>query len=206
MQFIEQLEQRYAIKNFDPDSIVYEGNIDLIKEAIRLAPSAWGLQPYHVTVVSNKELKEKLCAASYNQSQVKDCSHFFIFSARTDYEALMNEYVETGLSIESGTKEQLSKWKETVAEDVLSMSKDEALSWSTHQSYIALGFGLSACAILGIGSCPMEGFEPEKFQEILGLSESTMPCVVMAVGYRIKDDMPRKKVRQSSEQLFTEIV
>ena len=169
MEYIEQLKWRYATKKFDPNKKVSSQDLDKIKEAIQLAASAYGLQLYKVLIIEDKALREKLKAASFNQAQVSEASHFFVFCQYANLtEEHIDEYLsikaaETGVPLES-TKAYGDQMKARVVEQ---MPFEKQQSWMAKQVYITLSNALSACAILGIDATPMEGFQPEVYDEIL---------------------------------------
>lgn len=209
MSFIEKLGWRYATKKFNGE-IVPDSIIQKIKDAIRFAPSSLGAQPFHVVVVKSQEMKDKLFEEGIKQQQVPTSSHVFIFCARTDFperaEALMQL-----VSKEHGTpREELQGYFNMVDGAAKRFATIESLrDWTGKQAYIALGFGLAACAELSIDAGPMEGMDPNVVKQVLNLSDYMHPQVAMAVGYRDPNDhnQPefRSKVRFPESDMFTEI-
>jgi nitroreductase/dihydropteridine reductase len=184
--FIENLEWRRAVKHFG------EGSVDTrnIMKAIVNAPSSFGLQPYKVFAIRNKDLKEKLRAVSFGQAQVTECDTLFIFCARTDVDARAEEYMTT-----TGTKESLGP----MLTGFLSHLPDKT-GWASRQAYIALGFALAAAAEEKIASCPMEGFMGGEVSKILELPENLVPIVYLAVGKQAENDGSYPRFR------FTDII
>lgn len=171
--FLENLEWRRAVKHFGGGEV----NTEPIVKAILNAPSSFGLQPYKILAVTNKQTKEALQPVSFNQAQVTECHTLFIFCARTDIDARAEEYIqatgaETMRPMLTGFLSQLPNKTE----------------WAARQTYIALGFGLAACAELRVPSCPMEGFVPAEVSKILGLPETLQPLAYLAVGEPAEED------------------
>ena len=203
MPFLDNLNWRYATKKFSGDPIS-PGDLMSIENAIRMAPSSMGAQPYHVVVVSNPELKDRLIEST-KQVDKKGCSHLFVFCSRTDYPARGEEYVRVAAAAEGKTVEELAGLAAVVSK-IPGMPPQQLKEWAARSTYIALGFALAACAELHIDSCPMEGFSPDEFHAILGLPEYMRPVVIMAVGHRDPQDSAqpamRPKVRFPKDDLF----
>lgn len=200
---IENLNWRYAAKRMNGE-VVPQEKLDTILEAIKLAPSSAGLQPYKVIVISDQETKNRIFREAAPQPQIPDASHLLVFAAWdkitaqqiTDY---MNLIATTrGISVES-----LSKFQENVTNSVQSRSDDGNFNWAARQAYIALGHALVAAATEHVDATPMEGFNNTKMDEILGLSEKGLKSVViMTLGYRdsANDGLAKaKKVRRPTE-------
>ena len=185
--FTSSLEWRRAVKHFG------SGDVDTtpIVEAMMNAPSSFGLQPYKILAITNKELKEKLKPVSYNQSQVTECQTLFILCARTDVEARAEEYL-----------------KATGAETMRDMLMGfvgylpDKTAWAAKQAYIALGFGLAAAAEHKIASCPMEGFNGVEVAKILELPETLVPVVYLAVGESTDEDGTYPRFRFAESDLL----
>lgn len=202
MTFLEQLNWRFAAKDFDPARPVTDGKIQKILEAIRLTPTAYGLQPYHVYVVTDPAQKEALQAAAYDQPQVSNGSHFLVFCSRRDALERVEAYGEL---VSQGNAEKLEKlqgYLNVIRGDFERKSAEATEEWAARQAYIALGFAMAACAELEVDSCPMEGFRPAKVAEILGIPAHMTPVVCLAVGRRAHEPK-RAKVRFGEEDLFT---
>jgi nitroreductase len=153
-------------------------------EAIHLAPSSYGTQPYVVHVITSEEVKAKLSPAAWGQAQITQASHLFIFCARTDVVARAKEYIAATHT--AGTP--LEGMIMGHAGGLEAAGKAAELDWTKRQTYIALGFALAAAAEHNISSCPMEGFNGAAFQEILSLPDNELPVVVLAVGRTHTDD------------------
>ncbi len=205
MSFISNLNWRYATKKFDEAKKVSEGDLSQILEAIRLAPTSFGLQPFHVSVITNVDLRQKLQEKAWNQPQITTASHLLVFSARTDIDQRVGQYIDVA---SGGVEEEKLKLKEYevmlkgFSGQLVSAPGDKALNWAAKQAYIALGFGLAAAEELSIDSCPMEGFDGAAFKVLLGLTDNLNPVVLLPIGYRASDEQPRSKVRFSNDDLF----
>ena len=207
--FIESLQWRFASKSFDPNRQVPQEDIDFLKEAIQLSVSSYGLQQYKVLIIEDKKLQEKLTPASYNQTQVSEASHVFVFCSITNVgEELIDDFMENISKTRGVPKDSLNGFAKMIQAKVDRQTKEQIEEWSDRQSYITMTNLLNACAIKQIDSCPMEGFIPEKYIEILDLeSKNLKPVLVVPIGYRTADDKYAKiaKVRKPMEDLFVEM-
>ncbi len=206
MNWMEKLNWRYATKRMTGESITEE-SLRKILEAIRLSASSLGFQPYTIYVVGSKEKKEEISIEACTQPQVRECSHFLVFAAwKRAGEKEINAYFENIAKTRNVTPESLADFRKTVENIVSSWSEKEFQEWASKQCYIALGFGLVACALEGVDSTPMEGFEPEVMNRVLGLEpKGQHAAVCMAIGKRdIKNDylVNAKKVRRPFSELF----
>ena len=203
MDLLETLRWRYATKKFNGDPVSPD-HIDMIAKAIALSPSSIGAQPYHVVIVSG-ELKDKLIQSSGQVDKI-GCSHVFVFCSRTDYPDRAQKQLEITAEIQDVTLDSLAGFAKSLARISENKTPEQIAVWAARQAYIALGIGLIACAELHIDACPMEGFKPTEFHEILGLPEYMQPVVIMAVGHRDLEDPTqpemRPKVRFPKEDLF----
>ncbi|MGB8704515.1 MAG: NAD(P)H-dependent oxidoreductase [Gillisia sp.] len=207
--YLENLKWRYATKKFDPAKKVSDKDLDHLLEAIQLSASSYGLQPYQVIVVENKEVREKLKAAAWNQSQITDASHVLVFASMTQID---KDYIDTYLNniaeVRDLKRENLSGLEQMLTNTILKQSPLQQAEWSQNQAYIALGNFLSAAAEMRIDTCPMEGFDPSKFDEILELSKKGLTTAVIAtLGYRSEEDVLQhaSKVRKRKEDLIHHI-
>ena len=203
---INALNWRYAAKKFDTKKKVSKEDLNEIMEAVRLSPSSYGLQPWKFVVVTDPKLREKLKEASYGQPKVTDASHFIVLCARTDVdERLVGEFISSVAATRGVSRESLKDFEAMLLGFSKKLSREEAVAWAKKQVYIALGVLLEACALKRIDAGPMEGFDPVKFDEILGLKEKNLTsAVACAIGYRDKSDeyIKLKKVRFSKEDVF----
>jgi nitroreductase len=187
---LAQLNWRYATKKFDPTKKIAPDLWAKIEQAAVLAPSSFGLQPWNFVVVTDPEMRQKLHPVSYNQPQILDASHLVVFAAKNpptpeDVEAHVARTAEVrGVAIDT-----LAGLGKSMLDALSRMDAAQAHRWAARQTYIALGVFLSAAAMMGVDACPMEGFQPEKYDEILGLKEKQLGAVVIATaGYRSADD------------------
>jgi len=152
--FLSQLQWRFATKKFDPKKTMPDTDLQTILEAIRLSPSSFGLQQYHVYVIQNKKIQNDLMKLSYLQRQVAEASAVLVFCARTDIKKRINDYEQLTTQGKLTEKLKFAPVKLIMNTMVGRRKGQELLAWSTHQTYIALGFALAACAELKIDSCP----------------------------------------------------
>lgn len=206
MNYIENLKWRYATKKFDSSKKISSENLEKLKEAIQLSVSSYGLQLYKVIIIENTDLREKLKLVSWGQGQITDASHLVVFC---NYTNVKNKHVDYFLNMTARLQDievkNLNGYGDFMKGKIKEMTTSELFNWTSRQTYLALGNLLSACAELKIDSCPMEGFEPEKYNEILNLSEQGLNAAVIAtIGYRSNEDhtQNRPKVRKSINELF----
>ena len=208
MALIEQLQKRYATKQFDATKKISTENLSTLLESIRLSASSYGLQAYKVLVVEDKEIRKQLRAVSWDQSQITDASQLLIFAVETDAnESTVDSFVANIAKSRNMDVKALSGYSDMM-KGTFQMSNELVQNWLTHQLYIGLGFGLVAAAELNIDACPMEGFVSDKYDEILGLKEKNLHAVVLlAIGYRSSEDgyQHLAKVRRSNDDFFVNI-
>lgn len=209
--YIESLKWRYATKKYDAGKKVPAQDIEQLKEAVRLSVSSVGLQPYKVIIVQDAEMKAKLAQATSgnNVNLVNDASHLFIFANDVNVDdALVNEYIDTIADVRGLPEEALSGFSSYIKNYVGAFTAEEKSSWTAKQAYIALSTLVNTAALLKIDTTPMEGFEPKKINEILGLPQQGLNAAVIAtIGYRHADDASQhlKKVRKPETELFVTI-
>lgn len=206
MRLLENLKWRYATKKFDPSRNINDKDLERLKEAIQLSVSSYGLQLYKVLVIENQNLRRQLKQASWNQSQITDASHLFVFCNYTERNNdHIDDYIQATATIQGAPLGKLSAYSDFIKESLSQKTDSEWISWSEKQTYLALSNLLMACAELKIDACPMEGFEADKYNEILGLNKKGLNATVIApVGFRSEEDHTqfRKKVRKSKDILF----
>lgn len=199
---LANLSWRYAVKKFDASRKVPADVWSALEKAAVLSPSSYGLQPWRFVVVTNPDVRQKLKAASWNQPQITDASHLVVFCRRVtmtvaDVDKLITKIVE----VRGVPKESLDGYRGMMVGSVSNPSAVPGGSietWTRSQTYIALGVFLSAAAMMGVDACPMEGFDPKVYDEVLGLQKDGYTAVVLATaGYRAADDgmAGAKKVR-----------
>ncbi len=209
MDIIDYYNWRYATKKFNPKKKVAPSDLELIKEAVRLAPSSYGLQLFKVIIIENQDLKRKLVDYSYNQNQIADCSHLFVFCNYTKVlEKDIDLFINTKSKVNKHPINELQGYGSFLKNNLLKKESKETSIWTTNQVYIALAHLMTACATLQIDSCPIEGFNANEYNSILELNSRHMnAAVVAAVGYRSDSDLTQQqqKVRKSSSLLFESI-
>ncbi len=209
MNLIKNLNWRYATKRFDTEKKLNPADLELLKESIRLSASSYGLQLYKVFIVENEKTKLLLKDVSWGQPQITEASHIFVFCNYTTVsEKNIDEYLQLKASVQNLKIDDLKGYGDFMKNTLLGLTDEQMNSWTAKQTYIAIGNLLAACAELKIDACPMEGFEPEKYNKILGLNDKGLnAAVIAAVGYRSTDDKTQfdAKVRKSSEVLFKTI-
>lgn len=203
--FLSNLEWRSAIKSFDPSKKIDSENLKTILHSIKMAPSSFGLQPYHVYVVSDQATKTKLKEKGYNQQQLEDASHVLVFCERNDLNSRIDQYFELATGGDKEKRKAMESYEAMMRGFHEGKSEEAIKSWASKQVYIALGFALAACAELGIDSCPMEGFDSKGFDEILNIPEYMSAVVALPIGIGMVQNN-RNKVRYSAEDLFTEVL
>jgi nitroreductase len=184
---IDALHWRYATKKFDAARTIPEETWAVLEQVLVLSPSSYGLQPWKFVVVRDRATREKLSAAAYGQTQPLDCSHFVVFAERKNLsQADVDRFMERTASVRSIPVDSLKGYAGVISGNIEKARKAGYLDvWMSRQVYIALGGFMTAAALLGVDACPMEGIEPEKMDEILGLSGQgygTLCCC--AAGYR----------------------
>ncbi|MBC6366822.1 NAD(P)H-dependent oxidoreductase [Algoriphagus sp. AK58] len=206
MKLLENLNWRYATKSFNPDKKVSAEHIKSLKEAVRLSASSYGLQLYRVLVIENPDVRSELRKVSYDQKQITEASHLFVFCTLTErFEEGIDEYFHLLFQTPGANKNELNSYWNTTKLMVSGMEETNRKSWMEKQCYLAMSTLLMACAELKIDACPMEGFEKERYDSILGLREKGLNAsVIVPVGYRSDFDQTqyRVKVRKDQETLF----
>lgn len=208
MSFLANINWRYATKKFAAQQPVADADMQKIRDAIRLAPTSYGVQMFSVVEVVSPELRAQVKAGSYGQPQVSDAARFLVFCARADGEQRINSmFTEMSGGNEQVRKDALGGYEGMVRGAVLSKSKEQLFAWSQKNAGIALGFALAACAELRIDACPMDGFDPVAVKSALGLGDDFWPIAYLAVGYRDASDeaAQRPKYRISEKEIFTTV-
>ena len=200
--FLSRLAWRNATKKFDPSNKVPQDVIAKVLEAVRFAPSSFGLQPYYVKVVTDPAMKTKLQEAGWGQAQFLTSTAVFVYVARTDVVARVEQMLGAMSGGQTSARAALADFEKMLLGFAEGLTPEQALIWAQKQCYIALGFGLAACAELGIASCPMEGFNREEFDRILGLPKGHHATVVMTLGHADPEFKPFPKFRFSESDLF----
>ena len=204
--FVKNANWRYATKKFDASKKVSNDDLEILKEAIRLSASSYGLQPYKVFIIENPEIRAQLQPAAWGQSQIVDASQVLVFANITNFgEVEIDAYFQNLIETRRILMESVQGYADFMKSKIAALSLDDKNIWTEKQTYIALTNLLNAAAELNIDVTPMEGFEPENFNKILGLDKLGLNASVIAtIGYRHKDDATQHyvKVRKSNEELF----
>lgn len=209
-QVLDKLQWRYATKKYDPSKVVPDDKLEHILEAIRMAPTSSGLQPFEVFVVSNPAIREQIKEIGYKQPQITDCSHLLVFAAWDDITpARVNAAFELTSSVRGGAMPGWEDYRNMLLGINEARGKEGNFNAAARQAYIGLGVALVAAAFEEVDSTPMEGFDPAALDLILGLGERHLRSVaIMALGYRQADQdwlVNLKKVRRARTEFITEI-
>lgn len=206
---IKSLNWRYATKSFDSTKKISEEQLNTILESMRLSASSYGLQPWKFIVVQNPDKRTALRAAAWDQPQVTDASAFIVLAVRTDVDAAyVDKYMQSIADIRGIDVSSLSGFADMIKGTISRRTTENVIDWSSRQVYIALGTALTTAAQLEIDTCPMEGFDSAKFDEILGLKEMNLSSrVCLAVRFRSAEDTSAsyKKARFSKEEVVITI-
>ncbi|WP_372588643.1 NAD(P)H-dependent oxidoreductase [Pseudoalteromonas xiamenensis] len=214
-------EFRHATKVFDDTKKVADADFNRILEAARLSPSSFGMEPWNLLVVQSPEKRELFREFSWgangafngSKGQLGTASHFVIFLAHTDVNMRHNsEYLQNHMKNVKQLPNEVIDFMNTAYQkfqehDFGIEGRRQITDWSAKQAYIALGNMMTSAALLGIDSCPIEGFELDKATDVLkthfGIdTERYVPCVMAAFGYRLEDPS-RDKTRRTTEQMVT---
>ena len=205
-QIIQQLNWRYATKKFDRDRKISTQDWQALEQSLVLSPSSFGQQPWKFFVIRNPDLRQQLQQYAWDQSQVVDASHLVVLAGKKNVDNDdVDRYIQRVMEVRQVTKENLAGLEKAIKgflQDPPFPLDTEA--WSTRQVYLALGFFIYSAALLGIDACPMEGFQPAKYDEVLGLPEKGYASKVLcAVGYRAPQDKlaDMAKVRYETKEI-----
>ncbi len=206
----ELMNWRYATKKMDPAKAVAEGDVSRILDAIRMAPTSSGTQPFEVFVITNSEVRAEIRKVAWDQAQITDGSHLLVFAAWDNYTAPRIDAVVSQMEDErGGANPLLSQYYDNLKANYLPREADVNYEHAARQAYIALGFALMAAAEAQVDSTPMEGFDPAEVDKILGLKDKGLRSVILLpLGYRDTSGdwlLPMKKVRKSEEKMFQRI-
>ncbi|SNZ19228.1 NAD(P)H-dependent oxidoreductase [Cohaesibacter gelatinilyticus] len=206
---LDHLNWRYATKKMDPAKAVPQEKVDAIIEAIRMTPTSSGTQPFELIVVSDPDVRAKISEVAWGQQQINDGSHLLVFAAWDNYTADRIDAVTNQLNDERGEIPMAKEYYDNLKANYLPRPAEVNYAHAARQAYIALGVALVAAAEQEVDSTPMEGFEPEKVDEILGLKERGLRSVLLLpLGYRDNEGdwlLPMKKVRKSRETLVSQV-
>ncbi len=188
-QIIEALKNRYATKVFDANKKVSDDDIKTILESARLSPSSFGIEAWKFLVINNPETRAKIRQVGYDQQKFTDASHLILLARRTDSENITNELIERTSKNQGVPATDLEGLKQMVDGAISYKKSTNSFEvWTSAQTYIALGVMIETASLMGIDNCPMEGFDAQKVDEILGLHEKNLASVtILALGYRGED-------------------
>lgn len=203
-------EWRYATKIFDPARKIPPAAMAALEEALVLSPSSFGLQPYQFLIITDPAVREKLLPFTWGQKQVTDCSHYVVFTARTQLsEENIASFIKRIAEVRDIAPDSLNGYRDMMHGNLIAGPRSNVIpEWAMRQAYIALGNLMTSAALLGVDACPIEGFEPEKYDEILKLNGSGFAsCVCCALGYRAAGDKYASlpKVRFRADELVRRI-
>jgi len=209
-QLLEQLNWRYATKQFDPNRKISATDWDTLEEVLRLSPSSGGLQPWKFIVVTDSAMRAKLQPVSYGQPQIANASHLVVFAAKNNLDvADVDAHIRHISAIQGAPIEALAPFRSVLVGGIVqAMDEPARNAWARNQTYIALGNLLTSAALLGIDACPMEGFDRAQYDEILGLkARGYASAVIATLGYRSPEDKyaMAPKVRFPKEQLIARV-
>lgn len=185
-----RLAWRYATKKFDPTRKIPAETWDVLRRSLVQTPSSFGLQPWKFLIIDTPALKAQLRAVSWGQAQVEEAAHHVVFLARTAMtEADIDRLLDAQVATRGTPRESLTGYRGMMVKNIAGAAPEWVREWATRQTYIALGQFMLACALVEVDACPMEGLDPLKYDEILGLNGSGYHTVVACpVGYRAVDD------------------
>jgi nitroreductase len=193
---IDALNFRHACKKFDPARKITDTELDMILDAAVLSPYSFGMEAWRFLVLESPDIREKLRPACWNQPQVTDSSHVIVILARPARVAPGHPYVaesfgRRGLP-EDTTAAYIEKYQHHMETEVL--PRMSLYAWCSKQCYIALANIMTTAAVMGIDSCPMEGFEKDRVEQILEIDTHEFEVVVLvALGYREANQPPRRR-------------
>ncbi|KQN00944.1 NAD(P)H-dependent oxidoreductase [Sphingobium sp. Leaf26] len=205
---IDRLNWRYATKKMNPDKAVPEETLERILEAVRLAPTSSGLQPFELIVVTSKDVREKIKPIAWNQEQVTDASHLIVFAAWDNYTPERINHMFDLVNDERGFKnEGWEAYRQMLLGSYPQRDAQTNFEHAARQAYVGLGIALTAAAFEEVDATPMEGFDPAALDEILDLRARGLRSVaIMPVGYRAEEGdwlVNLKKVRRPVEQFIS---
>jgi nitroreductase len=208
-KIIKNLKWRYACKKFDATKKLSHKKINRLKKAFNLTATSFGLQPLKMLVISNDKLKEKLLEHAYYQQQITTCSHILVICIDDKInDKSIDNYFDLEKEVRRTSEEIIGKYRKDLKESFANKTQQEITESAIYQAYLALGNLMTVCAAEKIDSCPMEGFDATKYDEILKLETLNLKSVLLLpVGYRAEDDFMSKlkKVRKPLEETIIEM-
>lgn len=209
MSTLTNFKWRYATKRMNGQKVPAE-KLENILEAIQLSPTSIGMQPFTVLVIEDAELRAKIAPAIYNQPQITEGSHVLVFAAWKEYSIEnVDKYINLIASLRGIPVESLDGMRDMITGSISGKTPEQLLNWNMRQAYIALGFGLVVAAEEQVDATPMEGFDPDALDAVLGLQEKGLrSTVILTLGYRDaeKDYLSAAaKVRRDKTELFVRL-
>ncbi|SFR72902.1 MULTISPECIES: nitroreductase family protein [Maribacter] len=209
MELLDKLNWRYAAKAMNGEKVA-EDKVERILEAARLAPTSSGLQPFEIFVIKNQEVKEQIRPVAWNQSVITDCSHLLVFAAWDTYTAdRINYMFDLTNEIRGFKNEGWENYRQMLLDSYPQKDAEENFNHAAKQAYIAFSQAIAAAAFEEVDSTPIEGFDPEAVDEILGLREKGLrSAVLLPLGYRKESEdwlVNLVKVRKPMKDLVTVI-
>jgi nitroreductase len=210
MSLIDTLNWRYATKKMNPERAVPQATVDAIIEAARLAPTSSGLQPFEIISVTSPEVRAQIRAIAWNQSPITDGSHLLVFAAWDNYTAdRINHMFDLTNEIRGFKNEGWENYRQMLLGSYPQRDAEVNYQHAARQAYIAVGVALAAAAEAQVDSTPMEGFDPAKLDDILGLrARGLRSVVIVPLGYRQEEGdwlVKLAKVRRPLSQFLTEV-
>lgn len=186
----DALNWRYAVKGFDASRSIPADTWQALEESLVLAPSSFGLQPWKFLVITSEEIRTQLLEHSWRQNQVVDCSHYVVFAAPTNLgDEDIDRFADRTAEVREASPESMDGFRKMVKGFVGNFDEKQRIDWSARQIYLALGQFMTSAALMGIDTCPMEGFSPPDYDRVLNLAAQNLTSVVCCcAGYRIGDD------------------
>lgn len=209
MELLDKLNWRYAAKAMNGEKVA-EDKVERILEAARLAPTSSGLQPFEIFVIKNQEVKEQIRPVAWNQSVITDCSHLLVFAAWDTYTAdRINYMFDLTNEIRGFKNEGWENYRQMLLDSYPQKDAEENFNHAAKQAYIAFSQAIAAAAFEKVDSTPIEGFDPEAVDKILGLREKGLrSAVLLPIGYRKESEdwlVNLVKVRKPMKDLVTVI-
>jgi len=197
---------RYATKKFDPQLRIPAAHWQTLLDSLRLAPSSFGLQPWKFIVIDDPALRQTLREHSWNQPQITDADRMVVLTARSDLnQGEIDHWIDFLADSQGTPRDAFDGLHKLLSGFVAGMDRHRRHDWSVRQTYLALGQLMTTAAMLGIDTCPLEGIDPDAYDDVLGLTESGFAtAAVCTLGYRASDDKyaAAPKVRYPAEQVI----
>ncbi len=209
MEYIDILNKRYATKAMN-GKVAPQEKIDKILEAIRLAPTSSGLQPFEVFVITDQNVKAKIREIAWNQSQITDCSHLIIFAAWDNYtEDRINHMFDLTNEVRGFKNEGWENYRQQLLSSYPQRDSEKNFEHAARQTYIAFMSAITQAAVEGLDSTPMEGFDNNALDLILELKKKGLKStLLLPIGYRDSENdwlVKLPKVRKPMQELVTTI-